>query len=50
MVLDLLLEIGSRPIPVEHDPVDVRPVDEPAVVGDNARLRARGGLLLMTSP
>lgn len=39
-VLELLLEMGSKPIPVEHDPVRVRPVDEAVVVGDNSRLRA----------
>ena len=50
MVLDLFLEMGSKPISVEHDPLRERPVDEPAVVEDNARLRALGWAPLLTSP
>ncbi len=41
-VLELLLKMGSRPIPVEHDSLRERPVIEPVVVGDNSRLRALG--------
>ncbi len=41
-VLEAFLRMGSRPIPVEHDPALLRPVDEPVVVGDNSRLRALG--------
>lgn len=41
-VLEILLHTSSRPIPVEHDITRLRPVDEPAVVGDNSRLRALG--------
>lgn len=41
-VLEILVDMGSRPIPTELDPNRLRPVDEPVVVGDNARLRALG--------
>ena len=41
-VLEILLHMSSRPIPVEHDITRLRPVDEPAVLGDNSRLRALG--------
>jgi GDP-4-dehydro-6-deoxy-D-mannose reductase len=41
-VLEILLKMGTRPIQVEHDPVRVRSVDMPNVVGDNSRLRALG--------
>jgi GDP-4-dehydro-6-deoxy-D-mannose reductase len=41
-VLEILVNMGSRPIPIEPDPRRLRPVDEPAVVGDNSRLRALG--------
>ena len=41
-VLEILLQMGTRPIPVEHDPVRVRSVDMASVVGDNSCLRALG--------
>jgi GDP-4-dehydro-6-deoxy-D-mannose reductase len=41
-VLEAFLRMGFRPIPVEHDPALLRTVDQPAVVGDNSRLRALG--------
>ena len=41
-ILDILLSLARVPIPVERDPDRLRPVDEPAVVGDNTRLRALG--------
>ncbi len=41
-VLKLLLKMGSRSIPVEHDSMRERLVDEPVVIGDNSRLRALG--------
>jgi len=41
-VLKTLVDMSTRPIPVEPDPGHLRPVDEPAVIGDNARLRALG--------
>jgi len=41
-VLQILVNMGTRPIPVEPDPRRLRPVDEPVVVGDNSRLRALG--------
>lgn len=41
-VLKLLVDMGTRQIPIESDPRRLRPVDEPAVIGDNARLRALG--------
>ncbi len=41
-VLEAFLRMGSRPIPVEHDPALLRTADEPVVVGDNSRLRALG--------
>jgi len=41
-VLEAFLRMGTRPIPVEHDPTFLRPVEEPSVVGDNSRLRTLG--------
>jgi GDP-4-dehydro-6-deoxy-D-mannose reductase len=41
-VLEAFLRMGSRPIPVDHDPALLRTVDQPVVVGDNSRLRALG--------
>jgi GDP-4-dehydro-6-deoxy-D-mannose reductase len=41
-VLEAFLRMGSRPIPVQHDPALLRPADESVVVGDNSRLRALG--------
>lgn len=41
-VLEMLVTMASRPIPVERDPGRLRPVDKPFVVGDNSRLRSFG--------
>lgn len=41
-VLEVLLRLARRPVPVEGDPARLRPLDEPVVVGDNSRLRALG--------
>lgn len=41
-VLKILISLATRPIPVGPDPSHLRPADEPAVVGDNTRLRALG--------
>jgi GDP-4-dehydro-6-deoxy-D-mannose reductase len=41
-VLEALLRMGVRPIPVEYDPALLRTADEPVVVGDNSRLHALG--------
>ena len=41
-VLKMLVNMSTRPIPVEADPRRLRPVDEPAVIGDNSRLRTLG--------
>jgi GDP-4-dehydro-6-deoxy-D-mannose reductase len=41
-VLEGFLILASKPVHVEHDPMRLRPVDPPAVIGDNARLRALG--------
>jgi GDP-4-dehydro-6-deoxy-D-mannose reductase len=41
-VLEMLLAMASRPIPVAQDAGRFRPVDKPLVVGDNSRLRALG--------
>jgi GDP-4-dehydro-6-deoxy-D-mannose reductase len=41
-VLEMLVSMSTRHIPIEPDPMRFRPVDEPVVVGDNSRLRALG--------
>jgi GDP-4-dehydro-6-deoxy-D-mannose reductase len=41
-VLDILLAMTKRPIPVEKDPSRMRPADDPVLIGDNSRLRALG--------
>lgn len=41
-VLEILLSLATRPIPVEPDPSRLRPADEPVVVGDSSKLRALG--------
>jgi GDP-4-dehydro-6-deoxy-D-mannose reductase len=41
-VLELLLGMGSKTIPLEYDPMRERPVDEPVVIGDNSSLRVLG--------
>jgi GDP-4-dehydro-6-deoxy-D-mannose reductase len=41
-VLDILISLATRPIPVEPDPTRLRTADEPVVIGDNGRLRALG--------
>lgn len=41
-VLEMILAMASRPIPVAQDASRFRLVDKPFVVGDNSRLRALG--------
>jgi GDP-4-dehydro-6-deoxy-D-mannose reductase len=41
-VLELLISLANRPIPVEQDATRLRTADEPVVIGDNGRLRALG--------
>ena len=41
-ILDILLSLAKAPVPVEPDPDRLRPADEPALIGDNSRLRALG--------
>jgi GDP-4-dehydro-6-deoxy-D-mannose reductase len=41
-VLDILVSMADRPMPVEYDPQRMRPSDEPVVVGDNSKLCALG--------
>jgi GDP-4-dehydro-6-deoxy-D-mannose reductase len=41
-ILQILLRIATRPIPVDQDPARMRPSDVPAIIGDNAKLRALG--------
>jgi GDP-4-dehydro-6-deoxy-D-mannose reductase len=41
-VLEALVDMGIRPIPIKSDPCRLRPVDQPVVVGDNSCLRALG--------
>ena len=41
-VLDTLIAMADRPMPVEQDPQRMRPSDEPAIVGDNSKLCALG--------
>jgi len=43
-VLELMLALASRPVPVESVPALVRPFDDAVIVGDNSRLRALGWL------
>ena len=41
-VLNTLVSLADRPIPVEQDPSRMRLLDEPVIVGDNSRLRGLG--------
>ena len=41
-LLEVLRGLAGRPIVVESDVTRLRPLDEPVVIGDNARLRALG--------
>ncbi len=41
-VLDGLIALSGRSIPVQQDTTRLRPVDQPVVIGDNARLRSLG--------
>jgi GDP-4-dehydro-6-deoxy-D-mannose reductase len=41
-VLDIIVSLARRPVPVEEDPQRMRPADEPCIVGDNRKLRALG--------
>lgn len=41
-VLEMMIGMATRPIPVQPDPDRLRPIDEPVIVGDSSRLRALG--------
>ncbi|MDP2948666.1 MAG: GDP-mannose 4,6-dehydratase [Chloroflexota bacterium] len=41
-LLDILVSMAERSIPVEQDLARLRPIDEPVIIGDNTRLRALG--------
>lgn len=41
-ILELLVAMAEKPIPIRQDPQALRPVDEPVIIGDNSKLRALG--------
>jgi GDP-4-dehydro-6-deoxy-D-mannose reductase len=44
-ILDVLLSLAKKPIRVEVDPGKFRPLDNPQINGDPARIRSEFGLL-----
>lgn len=49
-ILNSLLSLAKVPVPVEPDPNRLHPIDEPALIGDNGRLRAVGWRAQRTLP
>jgi GDP-4-dehydro-6-deoxy-D-mannose reductase len=41
-ILELLVAMAEKPIPIRQDPQALRPVDEPVIIGDNSKLCALG--------